>query len=1513
MTKLEILRRQASVDAYVTLRLTRGEDVTGRIMELDNSYVCLDLGDGDTGTFFEDNLAGFEIHSGPDIEKPPLTSDPEVFSALARVKASFSEAIKRVHSVSPDPDFQFSEAGFPSSRISDIRRDWDRARNQYTYALKVKEIGRLNSIVVQTLAPMAKRYPNSAATKSLLGRMLLKLNRQSEAQEHLAAAAALTDSPEHWLALASMGSDDKAIECYALRKYFRLTPPLAAKETWFRYIAVAIDHHDLRSLVQIILKWSEQLEVNADLRKFLYESVIYLLSSTGAEPLALSVAASLVQNLGDLPEGWQSKFDHDPSDRLLAIEKKFSRHLFDHQDPKEPVGNEVPQGRIASFRNQRLGFIDTRKGETFFFRIDDVMDEDLKRVLLDGTWRSFGNVEFEISQFHGHKYNRATSVVPLQDSEALLQRARDLRHLRQYSKARAFVRRVLNANPTHQAALQLEEKLKEDLKKLYSDGAGLPKGNSLYARAKRAQFVDQDLDKAEKLFNEAIRKLDKKESAIKDLASLFQQRERNKEAIDLLEYHSRRVKGLNPYDRLLADVYRQTGRHDAAIRILNQLMNKSRPSKRGPLLKQIAYSYIRLTKYDEAEHILKGYLENNPGDRTAERWLAGIEDARNATSDAEAEELIRDLGGLAETGVELSSLAHAAIDRCTYEGVDPAKIRAGNADHKEVERVEELAKTLGTKRPRDRAAYYLSAAALLHAQDLGESGPKQIYDYFRRYFTSMADASWIEKKPVDVIRSYYIESLALVFDDNLDEAWRGLIRYLVTFSPKNLQDIEATFPRGTKIRRTEYVEALQKTLELIGSNVSTSFSKGLISIGSQSSFASDCLIEAIQANPSLQAMFLKSVSDHVFDNNDRSIDIRGIWQSKCREKARNYRKRLSICRTLTKYQATVSSMENLDAQLRDASESEDVSELDRRRLNALIDVVDSASKFCSSSNDFEEKERNFWLVTTQAEQFAKEVLDAPTQYSHEGLFPISEHIKSLIEEEYAQMARTSGAELIVELLVNEYLPGQEGELRLQIEIANKSGCSPASSVQICLGPRNSEYFDTDHWEREVVSTLRGGNTEVTQMIIHPRDIALRDRAFPIEVSAIYQNSLGEEVRTENHAWTVRLYQDEEFQYLDNPYSPFAEGGPVDNAEMFVGREELLGRLENLLLSGSGSKSIVIFGQKRAGKSSLIEHLRRRLTQRQGIVPVSFSLQDIAPELSIHALFYRILHSISQILEEYTFNGKEVPKFLPPDIDTLKFDTTLRFHDAMSSLVRDMARHSSNLKLVLLIDEFTEIFKEIRKKKIPSEFMKAWKAIIEKRYFASVLVGQDIMPAFKAEFSNEFGVTEDVRITYLTDTAAATLVEKPIGENRFAGRAVKRLLDLTAGSPYYTMMFCARLVDYMNTTRSVILTEADIRAVEEDMLRGDKRLTKDKFDNLLCAGDGVVDSGIDPEHTYAICKTIVEGSEKEGWCSRELMRNFDQAGLNDLLSDLETRDVVERKGTTYRLRVGLFRDWLARQG
>ncbi|MDE0460628.1 MAG: AAA family ATPase [Chromatiales bacterium] len=1544
MTKFEIFRRQASVGAHVTLRLTRGSDVTGRVTELDDAYIRLDREEGPV-TVLEDLLAAWEVHRGDIIDDPmdragathsrpdadadgtqappattpvvgPPDTAPEVLQELARVKAELSVTLDRARPVPPEPDFRFPETEFPANLVQEVRREWDRARNQYDYATKVRETSRLNSVVAQILMPLQARHPGSATTRALLGTVLLKLDRRSEALDHLSAAAVMSNEPARWLTLAAAG-EDTSVECYALRRHFLRTPPVPGEDPWPRYIAVAMEHHDLRQTARIIRHWHGQAEADATLRRLLCESVIYLLFHLEAEALVLR-ATALMQTSSELPPGWVDAFDDSasPSAELVAAERRFDRPPAPTPDrespPHSPAGSpDVPSGRIVSFGNLRFGFINAPAGDHYYFRIGDIEDEDLRDALLDGRWRTFGPVEFELlPPVRGHKYERAISIRPLLDGDPLLQRARRMLRVGQPAQAMHEVRRALGADPTDEAALRLEREVKENIRKGLREGAGLPEGRGPYARAKRAQLADLDLDAAEKLLKQAIRERDKLESAVKDLASLLNQQGRVDEAIALLEDKSQRAKDASSYDNMLATLYEHTNRHDDAVRILERLYPKTPRAKRNSLLIRIASSHLRVRKYDAAEVTLRKLLNDDPHNRTALRLIGVLENARNAESQDAAEEVIGDLGLLTDEGVVLSALARTAIEQCTYEGVDPIRVKEGTADEREIARVVGFAKDLGKRRPRERAAYYLSAAALLNRVE-HEDGSRRIYDYLRTYFTSMADASWMDGKSADVVRSYYIESLALVVNVG-QEDWRNLIRYLATFSPGMQQDAEAIRALDNQ-SRSEFMKNLEKSLESITSPPEKHWLDGLVAVGSQSHFAEKHLGDAF-----LRSKLLGTRLGQLLGNpGPQAENLRETWESRCREYARQHRSRLYSCKTMTRYAATAASMEDLRMDIDKAAEETGIA-LDRQRLNKLGDIVDFALAFCRAT-EFEERERNYRLVTERAEDIIREIQDAPTQYSHEGLLPVADHVNSVIEEEYAEMNRTSGADLHLRLMVDNYLPGPQGDLRLQFAVSNRTGCSPASSVRIRLGPDDSEYFRADPRELEITSTLRGGQTHEAQMVVYPQDAAVRDRAFPITATARYRNRLGEDKHTADHAWTVGLYRDEEFQHLENPYEPFAEGGPVDDPDMFFGRDALLSRLETSLRSRSGRKSIVMFGQKRAGKSSIVEHLRRRLAESDDVLPVSFSLQEFVSDLSEAALLHRIVHGISEVLEDLRLEGRDVPKLSPPRIDEMHSNATLRFHQVMSGLVREMNRRSSVLHIVLLIDEFTEIFKAIRNERIPREFMKAWKATIEKGYFSSVLVGQDIMPAFKAAFPNEFGVTEDIRVTYLDEAAARALVQRPIGEERFAGDAVRRLLELTANSPYYTMMFCARLVDYMNATRSMVVTAADILTVKNHMLLGDdrrqddRRLTADKFDNLLAAGDGVQDSGIDPDDTQAVCAAIAR-TGGEGWCARESMSDiFEPAKLDMLLSDLEDRDVVERKGTAYRLRVGLFRDWLRLRG
>ena len=86
----------------------------------------------------------------------------------------------------------------------------------------------------------------------------------------------------------------------------------------------------------------------------------------------------------------------------------------------------------------------------------------------------------------------------------------------------------------------------------------LPKGDSFYAQAKRSEYVDKDLSKAEELYKKAIKQGDRPESAVKDLAGLLHQQGKTLEAIQLLKKHKELFNNELPkYRNLMGSLRRQ--------------------------------------------------------------------------------------------------------------------------------------------------------------------------------------------------------------------------------------------------------------------------------------------------------------------------------------------------------------------------------------------------------------------------------------------------------------------------------------------------------------------------------------------------------------------------------------------------------------------------------------------------------------------------------------------------------------------------------------------------------------------------------------------------------------------------------------------------------------------------------------------------------------------------------------------------------------------------------------------
>ncbi|WP_321507683.1 hypothetical protein [uncultured Methanoregula sp.] len=232
----------------------------------------------------------------------------------------------------------------------------------------------------------------------------------------------------------------------------------------------------------------------------------------------------------------------------------------------------------------------------------------------------------------------------------------------------------------------------------------------------------------------------------------------------------------------------------------------------------------------------------------------------------------------------------------------------------------------------------------------------------------------------------------------------------------------------------------------------------------------------------------------------------------------------------------------------------------------------------------------------------------------------------------------------------------------------------------------------------------------------------------------------------------------------------------------------------------------------------------------------------------------------------------------------------------------------------MIDEFSYIYNFIVEDKLKPEFMKNWKAFLQENLFDAILAGQDVMPKFKQQFPNEFGTTQDERVSYLKKPYAEGLIDEPIkiggkkGESRLKQKAIERIYQLTAGNPYYIQMIGNRLVEYMNRNLSKYATEADIESIKNEMIIGENSLAEGKFDNLISSGDTSADA-IKSEDAKHVLEQIAINSIR-GVCNKDSIQIETTVPLELILDDLEKREVVTREsGIYYSIKVELFKEWL----
>ena len=1551
----QIIQRQIPIGNTVVFALKDGREISGVLVEIGRDHVTLD-NSGELTTILLEMIGTWRVPKGAEakteeqltVSKTPPNSipepsssestDQEVIKKLLEIEKLF-QAQQQVASIQLKvPDFVFPANEIKGKQNANALMVWNRVKDKYQYAEKINELsakfGRIQPLVLE-LASLAEQFPHSASVKRHLSYFYHLLGDHQKSLALYKETASLSHNALDWynLAAKALMNGNDALACYSLGRFFHMSADIESSHAWYVYIRLIRKFSDYQTIREIAQERASNLSEKE--RELFLETGIYLLIVTERKNIARDIVQCWIRGdatidlISDIFTHFQEQPDATYQEIVSGfVEKKVSK-------PAKP-SLEPPQGFIFSYKRERnFGFLKGNDGETYFFHITAASDDDLIEQLRDFSPDKRLPVTFEPSQ--GPKGPIAIRVALHRTLDQMFARAIEYANDGDYPKAIALVKRVLDANPDFPSAQDTYEKWRE-----YARASGIPRGSTPYARAKRVQLIEKDLERAAQLLRDAIKQGDNVESAVKDLAALLVQLGRADEAIQVLERNRMRISNQQSVDNMLIGFYQNAGKHDKAIELLHKKLEQANTqSKKAQILWQIAIGHLRKEDYAQAEQTFRKVLQAQPDNRTAQRNIAlclfkqeRYEEAQHilnrillTTPDPQAAELLEAIRqaqsgrmipnneiivetALSDISREISGFAKFYLDRCDYQGVRADHIQSQNFEHSDIVTLEQLATRSRTIRPRERASYYLSAAKITSL--LEDEDPNLFYKYLCRSFASSGDAIVVEGRPLDAAREYYCESLSVYDGDRSrkdeQDAVNALVRFLFSTMGQSQIPIKPSIP------------TIDESLEFVLMNHPdrNKVFDAVAYLVFRSRYAANRLLNRIYEKSSLQAMALgylkvKGISIGAVK---RLGDFVTLWNDLVRKKLDENRSLLNELRTLAQVDLTIASLTHGVERMK-AITGKLFFDLDQQRVIQIQRVLETALELCSQTA-FEEKERLCIQIEIRCQDLLREIEASPTKISVEEMYPLVNRIWDKVKAYLAELYESSTPQLTLRLPVETYTPDSNRSIGVQVVVSNRAGCSPAEALELIV----QKYEET--FSVGLEGSLRGGEQRILKVPVQLNVADLSAQAFSLPFYAHYRTRSGEIQQTAVNNFSIRLSAEEEFEEIDNPYAPYAEGGIVGEPGMFYGRDELIANVAKALDSSRAqSKCVVIYGQKRAGKSSILYHLKEKLKSGDRLLVLDIGnvgaiLDEHSTVPFLYQILWTILKELRNAIEDKLSEGKSsLDISFPTDIEFYQHPSPLVLFREVFERFRRKTTQSpdwKDVRIILLIDEFSYIYAYILNGMIPETFMKNWKALLQDNFFNAVLVGQDVMPKFKQRFPNEFGTTQDERVTYLRRDDAIRLIDEPIrigghlGESRYRERAIERILELTAGSPFYIQILCNRLVEYMNRKRASLVTEADVEQVKDELVSGVNALGKDKFDNLINSGDTSQDA-ISDEDTLKVLVSVA-GNSRTGPCSRSNIACETSVSVDEILEDLVRRDVIEReRGQYYSIRVGLFREWL----
>jgi hypothetical protein len=371
--------------------------------------------------------------------------------------------------------------------------------------------------------------------------------------------------------------------------------------------------------------------------------------------------------------------------------------------------------------------------------------------------------------------------------------------------------------------------------------------------------------------------------------------------------------------------------------------------------------------------------------------------------------------------------------------------------------------------------------------------------------------------------------------------------------------------------------------------------------------------------------------------------------------------------------------------------------------------------------------------------------------------------------------------------------------------------------------------------------------------------------------------------------------------LDNPY---VVGNPV-YPPLFVGRADILNRITEVWSAKPHPDSIIVYGHRRMGKSSILRNLDQVAPRDSVIVYVDLagetSLVESTADLLL-GLAIKLQAAVRRVHPQAVLAVPDSSRYASAGKAQLQFDQ-------LTEQVRDVL---SGSKLILALDEFEAIDRAVAAGKIGPDIYQFLRTKTQDPLFTFVLGGLHTLDEMSRDYQQPFyGSYDNIRVSYFSHDAAWRLITNPSDnfDLNYEPAAVERIIAETGGQPYLVQQICRDAIDQLN------------HELFDEHLDRHLDITLTDIETVLGPGffrrGSVYFDGVWTQVSDLAIQTVLRqmAARAESWPFDELsaaVNQIEPAALHTVLNWAEQHDILKKSDgdqPTWQFHVPLMRRWL----